>query len=392
MKNQGVNQAAQLKNVNLIINAAESSWIIGKFARCLQENLEKMGVRTTIGSSFDKDADVNHWMLYPDAWRESKKKKPNREGNGTTSMWITHIDDAVKQLMVRDALQSNVDFGICMSNETRQQVIGLGCAENSVAFVLPGIDGGISARKITIGITTRLYADGRKNEKYLSQLAREADLTPFHFKIIGSGWESIADELRDSGATVTYFTGESEIHSSYYLIQEQVSTFDYYLYLGWDEGSMGTLDALSAGVATIITPQGFHLDLPCGIDLPCRDYADFKRILHDLAVDWSERRTSVEGWNWFNYAQRHKELWEAKLAKEESTFLAIANDPRANRSSASSNKITLSRKWNVMRNTLKSSHVREWIYFSLRRNPKIVNFYRRIRGILGKAKRKLFPS
>ena len=55
-----------------------------------------------------------------------------------------------------------------------------------------------------------------------------------------------------------------------------------YLFWGFDEGSMGFLDALSAGVETIVTPQGYHLDIPNGITYPCRIISDFEHVLIDI--------------------------------------------------------------------------------------------------------------
>ena len=57
-------------------------------------------------------------------------------------------------------------------------------------------------------------------------------------------------------------------------IKSHVPYFDYYFYPGLDEGSLGTLDALAAGVKTIVTNQGFHLDLTNGVTHGFWDYGD----------------------------------------------------------------------------------------------------------------------
>ena len=73
---------------------------------------------------------------------------------------------------------------------------------------------------------------------------------------------------------------------------------------------MGFLDALSAGVKTIVTPQGFHLDVEKGIDYSCRTIDQFTNVLYDLQYEREKRIASVADWTWENYAKKHMEVWE----------------------------------------------------------------------------------
>jgi hypothetical protein len=90
-----------------------------------------------------------------------------------------------------------------------------------------------------------------------------------------------------------------------------VPTFDHYLYLGMDEGSLGTLDALAAGVSTIVTPQGFHLDLPGGITHQVVSAEDLERVFSEIAAPTIMRTAAVAGLTWATYASRHLDLWRA---------------------------------------------------------------------------------
>ena len=55
-----------------------------------------------------------------------------------------------------------------------------------------------------------------------------------------------------------------------------------YFFFGMDEGSMGFLDALAAGVQTIVTPQGFHLDAKGGITYSGETVSDFVEIFNEI--------------------------------------------------------------------------------------------------------------
>ena len=101
--------------------------------------------------------------------------------------------------------------------------------------------------------------------------------------------------------------------SDYRLIKERIPHFDYYLYTGLDEGSLGTLDALAAGVKTIVTSQGFHVDLPYGITHPFWDYKELLGIFEEIQKDRELRINSVKNLSWRTYANRHVLIWKTML-------------------------------------------------------------------------------
>ena len=100
---------------------------------------------------------------------------------------------------------------------------------------------------------------------------------------------------------------------AYEAILGRLTHFDYYLYMGWDEGSMGTLDALAAGVKTIVTPQGFHLDLPGGITHSFHDGRELVEVFRSIAADRQQRIDSVKDLTWTEYARKHAIVWRALL-------------------------------------------------------------------------------
>jgi hypothetical protein len=298
----------------LIIDSVNRQWIIGKMAARLAASLEAYGVIADIGEGPREDVDVNHWMLYLQPWRHyypapgffSPSWKPAATRH--TAM-ITHVDDPLKMQIIREAMNKILDTGICMSRMTKAELIGHGVDANRLTYINPGHDSAVKPRRIVVGITSRLYADARKREDDLVHVARSMPLDAFRFEILGTGWEAIAAVLREAGAEVDLSGADGD----YAHILARLPEFDYYLYMGWDEGSMGTLDALAAGVKTIITPQGFHLDLQGGITHPFRDQTELTNIFRSIRDDRQRRLDSVKHLTWDEYARKHALVWRALL-------------------------------------------------------------------------------
>ena len=110
------------------------------------------------------------------------------------------------------------------------------------------------------------------------------------------------------GFEVNYY---SEFDKEKY--NELIKNLDYYCYFGFDEGSMGFLDALAAGVDTIVTPQGYHLDEGIEITYPVRTIEDITNVFHEIekkrhkAIEFAEKST------WENYTKKHMEVWKYML-------------------------------------------------------------------------------
>ena len=206
-----------------------------------------------------------------------------------------------------------VNVGICMSSDTRAQLIDAGVDDRQLTFISPAHDGRLKPRKIILGITTRLYSDGRKREKLLVELARRMHLGNFEFRIFGLGWENVIPELERAGAVVSWHRESGDFQADYDTLLRAIPNFDYYVYLGLDEGSLGTLDALAAGVKTIVTPQGFHLDLPHGITHPVLTVGDLETVLLSIIEERQARILSVQALTWKTYAMRHVEVWRTLL-------------------------------------------------------------------------------
>jgi hypothetical protein len=193
------------------------------------------------------------------------------------------------------AALETLDAGICLSRMTVDTLVRRGVSRDKLCYVTPGHDGLVEPKRIRIGITSRAYGDGRKREGMLVELAQAMRLDRFHFEIIGEGWDPIIARLEAAGATVQYDAGSDDYQKDYAGALQRIPTFDYYLYTGLDEGSMGFLDALAAGVSTIVTPQGFHLDVAGGITHAFTDIGELVTVFATISNEAERRTHSVEG-------------------------------------------------------------------------------------------------
>jgi hypothetical protein len=285
--------------VRIVCRTDQLDWILGKIARQLVRELEPL-VDVSLGPLPDDAAQINHHVWYDDY----------RGGGAPATIGITHIDSIRKLEMVRDQLESAL-AGICMSRQQMTDLIHAGLPRQKLCYVTPAHDGVITPRKIHVGITTRLYTpDPCKREWMLEELARQIQPSDFCFSIMGAGWEPIVAALRQRGFEVDYF---AEFSLDRYRVL--LPTFDYYLYLGWDEGSMGFLDALQAGVKTIATAQGFHLDVEGGLTHPIGSPESLLAVFEEIARERRIRTSSVRELTWALYARKHLEIWQYLLAQ-----------------------------------------------------------------------------
>jgi hypothetical protein len=228
---------------------------------------------------------------------------------------ITHVDSFWRLRMVRKALHTT-DFGICLSKDTLNFLAEKGVPAQQLRAITPGYDGDIKPRRVVIGLTTHLYPNKCKREDVLLEVCQKRRLDDFRFVIFGNGWEPVLPVLLDAGAEVEHTPGTQDYLADYQKIKAAVPFFDYYLYMGLDEGSMGILDALAAGVPTIVTPQGFHLDIPGGITNPFWDACQLGEIFDRIVAQRRQRVESVSKRSWHTYAQEHARIWHALIDGE----------------------------------------------------------------------------
>lgn len=276
------------------------NWIFEKFACKLQNELSKEGHEVEINKTEDPEADVNHYISYTHLTQFCPSLHTVR-----TTM-ITHIDCLMKKDMIKFQAQNNA-VGICMSSDTMNKLSQWGVPRDKLCYVNPAQDGIIKPRKIVLGITNRCYGnyDFRKRDDLILEVCEHLSPQYFRFKIMGSGWNEIVKKIKRIGFEVDYY---EEFDMEIY--KELMPSLDYWLYWGFDEGAMGYLDALAAGVKTIATPQGYHLDTRGGLTYPCNTVDDFVNVLKQIENEKEEIVDTVRKWTWENYAKKHLEIWQ----------------------------------------------------------------------------------
>lgn len=288
--------ASQDLSVRLV--CYEEGWIFQRIANEMRDHLERLGVVVQVGAAPDPGAVVNHHINFLGyAGRTSL----------IDTVMFTHLDTAWKLGMGAKQVREGA-VGICMSRATMDLLHLIGVDRNRLDFVNPGRNN-MPFRRVRIAICTRLYPDGRKREAMVEELCEHISPKYFRFSIIGAGWEAIVARLHGRGFMIDHTPDFDRV--SY---EQLIETCDYYLYMGMDEGSMGFVDAVAAGVETIATPQGFHLDAPMAISHPFVTLDDLKAVFGQIVQKRLALVESVGDWTWEHYARRHLEIWSKELA------------------------------------------------------------------------------
>lgn len=284
------------------------TWILGKFAKKLNQELHNLSIESDISKTPDPTADINHHIIY-------YHYLPKNNSNDT--LMITHVDSYQKLLRIKNQLKA-AKAGICMSADTMNKLIKAGIPKEKLFYINPAHDGVIKPKTIVLGITSKVNDDKRKKQDLLTEICKKVSPDNFSFKIMGSGWDKIVTKIKKMGFNVEYYP-----QFDYQQYVKLIPSLDYYLYFSFDEGSMGFLDALSAGVKTIVTPQGYHLDAPNGITYSVKDLSDIVKTLHNIVKERQILINSVSDWTWENYAKKHVDLWRCILNKK--NFLPLLN-------------------------------------------------------------------
>lgn len=286
-----------------IINTS-NGWILEKFAIRLHTELCNLGVEATISNRRKENYNINHHVMYGFV---NFTKHPH------DTFMITHVDQNWRVRLLREQLDK-CGMGICMSAETMNKLTTYGLPRNKLCYINPAHDHVIKPKKYIVGITHKSHRekDFRKREEMLIDIVKQIDITLFKFIIMGDGWKNIVDELKNLGLEIDYYN--EFVYEKY---MEIIPTLDYYFYFGFDEGSMGFLDALAAGIETIVTPQGYHLDAKGGITYSGETIEDFVQIFNEIGNKRKKLIASVDEWTWENFAKKHLEIWHYLLGDVE---------------------------------------------------------------------------
>jgi hypothetical protein len=202
-----------------------------------------------------------------------------------------------------------------MSKYHLEELVDFGIKRNQLTYVLPALDD-TQVRRIHFTIQGNRYRDGRKNEAFLKQLANEVDLTFAEFSFFGTGWQEIADILREAGGVVAIHPPGVDFDQDYVHMIDALKIADYYLNMGWDEGSLGSLDAFVNRTKMIVSAQGYHLHMSDESVEYFNDYSEFRNIFETIRIRQVQRQIIANNMSWKQYAKNHQGIWESILRGE----------------------------------------------------------------------------
>lgn len=285
--------------IRIICYEDVDAWILGKFAKKMHSYLGVFGKKSDIAKIGDETAAICHHIIYYDA---EKKWAP------VETFMITHLDQEWKIEKVMQQLEL-YDMGVCMSEETCANLRKITTRPERLCYINPAHDGVIRPRPLVLGIASKVHNDGRKNEDAIVDVMKRFPIDAFALKIMGMGWEPQVTSLRESGYQVEYFDTFDYMRYT----TDFVPSLDYFIYFSHDEGSMAFVDAIAAGVKTIVTPQGYHLDVVDGIDHRIDNQSDLTAVLQEIHDARMQRVARVADWSWKEYTWKHLVLWDYLL-------------------------------------------------------------------------------
>jgi hypothetical protein len=190
--------------------------------------------------------------------------------------------------------------------------LGFSCPFTHIS---PGSDV-VSLECFNIVIASNYYPDGRKNEDWVKRFITENPDLVFTLTLIGKSWGTFVQDLKTSKVKVEWYGPDTNFDLEYALILKVIRQADLFLYTGFDEGSLGALDAYLLGVPLLISDQGFHKNFEKRGDISLfSNYEEFSANLRHIILEKNTTLRRNDEWAWSKYSDSHIQLWEALFKK-----------------------------------------------------------------------------
>ena len=243
----------QLRSVYIV--DTQNGWVIEQLMMDIADVLRSRGIETRTGSREDYEGeDVLFNARYLSA-RPSKRAKIN-------SLFVTHVDDKIKELELRARLGS-FNSVVCMSPQEAGYVGALaGSHAGIIGIELPARD--LKVRPTRLGMFSAWYEDGRKNEHWITDYFSSKSARcrqSFVFCFIGCGWERFCARLADMDMNYEITRYSRSTPGEYEIQKEALGTLDALIYLGFDGGAMSIYDAMNVGIEAIVPNVSYHRGL-----------------------------------------------------------------------------------------------------------------------------------
>lgn len=294
-------------SVFISIAGVDAGWIVGKIAEDIQSNLKDMNIECRYGTPNEyQGEDICHHMGY--LYAEPKKEAK------INSVFITHIDDAIKEnTILRE--KDRFDYFITMSSYDKNYLDQLGFdSSKTYGLALPARNQYV--KPISLGIFSAYYKDGRKNEQWVRNFcANNPNHKLLNFVFVGPHWGDFLPELTKLDANFEWHNVSREMPYEYIFQQNKLEKLDYFFYLGIDGGAMGTYDGYAMGNKLIVTKNCYHLDIP-NVDYYIDSEQDFDMALKEISEKQKNKIDFFADNNPKEYTKKLLKIWENKFDYE----------------------------------------------------------------------------
>ena len=242
----------------------------------------------------DWSADLNYFV----PWHWLAENEPL----GPSIAFYTHCNKGHESLLTTACSRSQAV--IAMSEDGKSELVKLGVITPIIVANMPS--GGYTPRKRRVLIVGSEQPNGRKRSWLLLELAWKTDLSPFHFIVVGTGWEDVVKTAQNMGVSIEHhkLVDDSKLESLY-------QNSDCLLVTGFTEGGpLPLLEALSCGIP-VISPncgyaKGFHdPNLVKTYDgLP-----ELQTALNELTLPLVNRWEAVSAYNIDSFLEVHRNVF-----------------------------------------------------------------------------------
>lgn len=244
-----------------IVEPQDQGWIIERLMRDIAGELAGLGATARIGPRAGYDGEeviFNSRFLTPLSDSRARVR----------SLFITHIDDQLKEAELRSAAKQFNSL-VCLSGQEADFISGILQRRSGVTGIdLPARD--LVVAPVRLALFTARYEDHRKNEQWLLDYFQDKGRehrNNFVICLMGWGWEPFCATLSDLEMNYEIYRYSRFTPGEYGMYKTVLSSMDCLAYLGFDGGAMCVYDALAAGVDVVATDISYHRGLGDSVSL-----------------------------------------------------------------------------------------------------------------------------
>lgn len=225
-------------------------------------------------------------------------------------VFVYHVDDFLKQLRVFSLLIKQYNL-LVLSEDSRNRIDRWSMFLFSERIRSVGIASDLSdfrksftGRRVVCGVASHVYPDKRKNEDWIIRIAKYLNPEEIEFEFIGKRWDKVVNHLLQLGFKATHHSINESFGDDYKSIIRIMESWDIALYMGYDEGSLGILDAILLNKDVLVSSQGFHLELGLSQDSLFSSYSNFAKKLQSKIRNHIVQKNLQLSFSWPQFAFR----------------------------------------------------------------------------------------